>query len=103
MAGQWGEFKTVILAADVSKIVDEQTDVYPRFPAAWAALEWLLARSAATIGRAPSGGDTNLRLFVQADDALANVPAIWVVYRVGPEIEILATNVVAPVNESDDV
>lgn len=100
--GQWGGLRTVISAVDVSAQVDNACQNYPRLREAWEALEWLLARSASVIGRAPDSGDETLRLYVQADDPLANVPAIWVLYRVGAEIEILAANIVAPVQEDDD-
>ncbi len=98
--GQWGGIKTVVLDDAVSSIVGAQCQVYPRFQEAWDALEWLLARSASNIGRASNGGE--LRLYVQADDPIANVPAIWVIYRVGEEIEILAVNIAPPVVEEEE-
>ena len=99
--GQWGGLKTVISAIHVSERVDQECNTYPRLREAWDALEWLLARSAASIGRPPNNGDPSLRLYVQADDVLANVPSIWVVYRVGDEVEILAVNIVAPLQDED--
>ena len=50
----------------------------------------------------PNSGDETLRLYVQADDLLANVPGIWVIYRVGEQIEIIAVNIVAPSPDEDD-
>lgn len=102
MAGQWGDFKTVVVAATVSTTIDQQSQVYPRLPEAWDALEWLLARTASTIDRAPNNGNPNLRLYVQADDRLGNVPAIWVVYRLGEEVEVLAVNIVPPSEDESD-
>lgn len=103
MAGQWGDFKTVVSAAAVTELVDQQVQSFPRLSEAWEALEWLLARSASTIGRAPNNGDPDLRLYVQADDPLADVPAIWVIYRVGTEVEILAAKIVPPKDEDLDI
>ena len=101
--GQWGGLKTVVSANDVSQKVDEECNTYPRLREAWDALEWQLSRSASTVGRAPNSGDETLRLYVQADDLLANVPGIWVIYRVGEQIEIIAVNIVAPSpDEGDD-
>jgi hypothetical protein len=100
--GQWGGLKTVVSANEVSKKVDAECESYPRLTEAWSALEWLLARSGSTVGRAPNSGDQKQRLYVQADDALANVPAIWVIYRVGEQIEILAVNIVAPVSDQEE-
>ena len=99
--GQWGGLKTVISAVSVSSKVDSECGTYPRLREAWDALEWLLARSASTIGRAPDSGDESLRLYVQADDPLAGVPAIWVLYRVGDQVEILDANVVAPTQDDE--
>lgn len=100
--GQWGGLRTVVSANEVSEKVDKECETYPRLREAWSALEWLLARAASTVGRAPNSGDENLRLYVQADDMLANVPAIWVIYRVGEQIEIIAVNIVAPVSDEED-
>jgi len=98
--GPWG-LKTVVSETAVSDEVDQQCENYPRLREAWYALEWLLSRSGAIVGRPPNIGDPSLRLYVQADDALANVPAIWALYRVGETIEILAIKIVAPVDDDD--
>jgi len=99
--GQWGGQKTIRSELEVSAEVDAQCEVFPRLREAWDALEWILSRTAETLG-IPSHQDGNLRLYVQADDALANVPAIWIVFRVGEEVEILAVNIVAPVSDEDE-
>lgn len=96
--GQWGGLRTVVPANHVTALIDQQCEVYPRLEEAWEALKWLLARIADSIGR-PSLDDESLRLYVQADDALAGVPALWVLYRVGVEVEILQLNIAAPVEE----
>jgi hypothetical protein len=99
--GQWGGLQTVVLAKAVTAAVDDACAVYPRFEEAWDALIWLLSRNASVIGR-PHTTDPSLRLYVQADDLLAGVPSIWIVYRVGVEVEILAANIVAPVADEED-
>ena len=99
--GQWGGLRTVISAVEVSEKIDQECATFPRLREAWDALEWLLARSASTIGRAPNTGDETLRLYVQADDQIAGVPAVWVLYRVADEVEILAVNVLAPTPDDE--
>ncbi len=100
--GQWGGLKTVVSAHEVAAAVAAETEAFPRLPEAWDALEWLLARSASEIGR-PHIGDETLRLYVQADDIIANVPAIWIVYRVGADqIDVLSAKIVPPAPDIDD-
>lgn len=100
--GQWGGLQTVVSADSVSADVDAACLIYARFNEAWDALEWLLSRAAATIGR-PHISDPSLRLYVQADDPLAGIPAIWVIYRVGVQVEILAVNIAPPIADDDEV
>ena len=100
--GQWGGLKTVVSANEVSATVDAECENFPRLREAWDALEWLLARLADKVGRAPASGDETLRLYVQASDRLAGVPAIWVLYRVGDQIQILATNIVPPTADDEE-
>lgn len=99
--GQWGGLRTVVPENEVTDTIDRECEVYPRLEEAWEALKWELARSAETMGQ-QNRGDETLRLYVQADDPLADVPAIWIVYRVGLEIEILAIKIVAPAAEEDE-
>lgn len=99
--GQWGILRTVVSETAVSDLVDQSCQTYPRLREAWDALEWLLSRAGATVGRPPNSGDESFRLYVQADDPLANIPAIWVLYRIGESIDILAVNLVAPVEDSE--
>ena len=102
MPGQWGDLKTVVTAAAVMADVEHQSIAFPRLPEAWDALEWVLARSAETVGRAPNNGDQALRLYAQEQDLLANIPAIWIVYKIGEQIEILAAKMVPPQAIVDD-
>jgi hypothetical protein len=98
----WGGFRTVVPENEVQQIVDAEMETFPRLTEAWDALIWLLARSATTMGRAYSVHDQDLRLYVQDDDALANVPSIAIVYRVAEEINILAVRIEAPVADDED-
>ena len=100
--GQWGGLRTVRPENAVTEAIDQGCAVYSRLEEAWEALKWELSRSAETMGQ-QNRGDENLRLYVQADDPLANVPSIWVVYRVGAEIEILAVKIVAPTDDEGDI
>ena len=99
--GEWGGLRTVVLEKEVSDTVDAECVSFPRLREAWEALEWLLARNADKVGTQARHNE-DLRLYVQADDILANVPAIWVIYRVGEKIEIIAVNIVAPSPDEDD-
>lgn len=98
--GQWGGLRTIIEAQAATEAIDAGCAEYPRLEEAWEALKWLLARSAAKIGRAPRSGDPRLRLYVQSGDGLANVPAIWIVYVLEDEsVEIVALRLV-PIPEA---
>ena len=99
--GQWGGLRTIRPESAVSETIDAECKVYPRLSEAWDALEWELSRSAETMGQ-QNRGDESLRLYVQADDPIANVPSIWVVYRVDVEVEILAVKIVPPEPEDDE-
>lgn len=99
--GQWGGLRTVVSAVEVSNTVDAECENYPRLREAWDALEWLLARSADVIGRLSRREDVALRLYVQADDRLAGVPAIWIIYRVGEQVNILAVKIAPPEAQDD--
>jgi plasmid stabilization system protein ParE len=92
--GQWGGLRTVVESEAAAAAIDAGCKTYPRLDEAWEALKWLLARSAATIGRPPRSGDPRLRLYVQSGDRIANVPSIWIVYILHEEeVEIVALRV----------
>lgn len=99
--GEWGGLRTVVSEKEVSDTVDAECANFPRLSEAWEALEWLLARNADKVGTQARHRE-DLRLYVQADDILANVPAIWVIYRVGEQIDIVAVKIVAPALDEDD-
>lgn len=101
MANGWGGLLTVVSAVEVSDSLDAECEKYPRLRDGWEALEWQLCRSATLIGL-PFKDDDSLRLYVQAGDALARIPAIWIIYRVGTDqVEILKVRFAAP-EESDE-
>lgn len=100
--GQWGGLLTIVEAVLVSRKIDAECANFPRLREAWDALHWLLARSGQKIGRAPKSGNPNLRLYVQAHDLVANVPAIWILFELLPDqIEIHDINVV-PVSHDEE-
>lgn len=100
--GQWGGFRTIVPANSVTDQIDAECVNYPRLEEAWEALKWLLSRSADKIGL-PSRIDETLRLYVQSDDPLSGVPALWILYRVtDDEVDIVSVRIVPPSNEDDD-
>ena len=99
---QWGGLRTVVPENSVTDLIDAECANFPRLEEAWEALKWLLAHSADNVGL-PSRADETLRLYVQSDDQLAGVPALWVLYRVtGDVIHIVAVRVVPPSDETDE-
>lgn len=102
--GQWGGLRTIVESDAAQAAIDAGCATYPRLDESWEALKWLLARSAGTIGRPPRTGDPRLRLYVQDGDRVANVPAIWIVFRLeDDQVEIIALRVEPlPDQESED-
>jgi hypothetical protein len=93
---QWGGLRTVVPENSVTDLIDAECANYPRLEEAWEGLKWLLSRSADRTGLSSRGDDT-LRLYVQSDDPLADVPALWVLYRVtDDEVQIIAVKVIPP-------
>lgn len=100
--GQWGGLLTIVEDEQVSQRIDAECANYPRLREAWDALHWLLARSGVKMGRMPRIGNPNLRLYVQAHDLIAKIPAIWVLFELEQDqIVIHAINVV-PVHADEE-
>lgn len=101
MASQWGGFREVVPDTEVTAIIDAGCEEYGRLDEAWMALHWDLSRSGSTMG-VGSRNDENLRLYVQSDDPVAGIPAIWVLYRVTTDqIQIMRARLVAPIAEEE--
>lgn len=92
----WGTHRTVVEEAAVSTYRDTLREQHPRIEEAWDALSWLLARSADKMGLAPQSGDKNWRLYVQSGDPLANLPSLWIIFRLDPgEVVVFAMKAVS--------
>jgi hypothetical protein len=77
----WQRLRTIVEMPSATSSIDEFTDRIPRFGEAMQALTWLLARNPQPDGSIRREvGDMWWTAYVQAGDALAQTPDIWVTY-----------------------
>ncbi|TAD73578.1 MAG: hypothetical protein EAY70_12305 [Sphingomonadales bacterium] len=83
--------------------IDDASSLFDRFDDAWEGLKWLLARKADSLGEASRGGNANLRLYVQAGDAIADAPEIWLLFEIeNNQIVVHSIKFLKAANEQDE-
>jgi hypothetical protein len=77
----WFTARTIVEEVAVELAVDRFSKKFPRFSDAFEALKWLLARKVETLQAAMrTENNVTYYLYRQAPDALAETPAVSVVY-----------------------
>jgi len=98
----WKTLRTVVHELDVSALVDNLKELYPRFEEVWDGIEWILARTPDLKGSARREGLDNIRTYVFAGDELAATPDVWVVYKFDDN-EVTILGVTVPDGEEPEV